>query len=309
MSIMVSKKLISRKFPPYLPFDSGRFRLSMGLVSLNLVDWLEPDELFHEELLEKENLLHSIFNEVFQARAGSQLAQQEVLELLIDHMTKVYPELLQEEVSKITIKQTGRMFLKKGFCEAPLNLAGRIVQEDLCLMAPGPNGYTLEAASLCFPSRWRLLEKIGKPMIDIHSPVPGYKDKLVRPVDRFLDRLVIEKPVWRVNWSLTDDARLYQPIRNTEIEPKQSINIQNVGEEIFLRCERQTLRRLPNSGWILFTIKTYLDKISKLSIKPGAARDLASLVRDLPDDMLLYKNIAPYQKSLLYYLDQITAEQ
>jgi hypothetical protein len=281
----------------------------MGLTSLKLVDWLEPDELYHEELLEKENLLHNIFDEVFQARLGSQLAQQEVLELLIDHMTKVYPELLEEELSKIKIKQTGREFCKKDFRAAPLNLAGRIVQEDLCLMAPGPSGYTLEAASLCFPSRWRLLDKIGKPMIDIHSPVPGYKDKLVSPVDRFLDHLVVEKPFWRVNWSLTDDSRLYQPIRNTKTDPKKLITTQNVGEEIFLRCERQTFRRLPNSGWILFTIKTYLDKISKMVIDPRATRDLALLVRDLSDDMRLYKNIASYQKPLLDYLDQIITEQ
>ena len=115
-------------------------------------------------------------------------------------------------------------------------------------MAPGDTGYTLEAASLCFPSRWRLIDKIGKRMVDIHSPVPDYENKLARPVDRFFDKLDINKPVWRVNWSLTDDPDLYQPIRKTSTDYSRNINSKNAGDLIFLRCERQTLRRLPHTG-------------------------------------------------------------
>ena len=37
-----------------MPFDKGRFRLSMGIISLNLDEWLEPDEYYYRELLEKE---------------------------------------------------------------------------------------------------------------------------------------------------------------------------------------------------------------------------------------------------------------
>ena len=185
----------------------------------------------------------------------------------------------------------------------PLNLAGRIVQEDLCLMAPGDTGYTLEAASLCFPSRWRLIDKIGKRMVDIHSPVPDYENKLARPVDRYFDKLDINKPVWRVNWSLTDDPDLYQPIRKTSTDYARSINSKNAGDLIFLRCERQTLRRLPNTGWILFSIKTYVDKVSALACQPEALVDLAHSVKNMSADMQQYKNIAPYRKQLLEYLD------
>ena len=52
-----------------------------------------------------------------------------------------------------------------------------------------------------------------------------------------------------------------------------------------------------------------MEKISKMVIDPRATRDLALLVRDLSDDMRLYKNIASYQKPLLDYLDQIITEQ
>ena len=286
-----------------MPFDKGRFRLSMGIISLNLDEWLEPDEYYYRELLEKEALLANQNNEVFQSKKGSQLAQQEVLDLIIDYMNTFHSELVRIDGDKIFIDGIKRNFSRKEFAEMPLNLAGRIVQEDLCLMAPGDTGYTLEAASLCFPSRWRLIDKIGKRMVDIHSPVPDYENKLARPVDRYFDKLDINKPVWRVNWSLTDDPDLYQPIRKTSTDYARSINSKNAGDLIFLRCERQTLRRLPNTGWILFSIKTYVDKVSALACQPEALVDLAHSVKNMSADMQQYKNIAPYRKQLLEYLD------
>lgn len=300
---MTLKKLKCRKNPIYMPFDKGRFRLSMGIISLNLDEWLEPDEYYYRELLEKEALLANQNYEVFQSKKGSQLAQQEVLDLIIDYMNTFHSELVRIDGDKIFIDGIKRNFSRKEFAEMPLNLAGRLVQEDLCLMAPGDTGYTLEAASLCFPSRWRLIDKIGKRMVDIHSPVPDYEDKLARPVDRFFDKLDINKPVWRVNWSLTDDPDLYQPIRKTSTDYSRSINSKNAGDLIFLRCERQTLRRLPNTGWILFSIKTYVDKVSALAVQPEALVDLAHSVKNMSADMQQYKNIAPYRKQLLEYLD------
>ena len=286
-----------------MPFDKGRFRLSMGIISLNLDEWLEPDEYYYRELLEKEALLANQNNEVFQSKKGSQLAQQEVLDLIIDYMNTFHSELVRIDGDKIFIDGIKRNFSRKEFVEMPLNLAGRIVQEDLCLMAPGDTGYTLEAASLCFPSRWRLIDKIGKRMVDINSPVPDYENKLARPVDRYFDKLDVNKPVWRVNWSLTDDPDLYQPIRKTSTDYARSINSKNAGDLIFLRCERQTLRRLPNTGWILFSIKTYVDKVSALACQPEALVDLAHSVKNMSADMQQYKNIAPYRKQLLEYLD------
>ena len=42
------------------------------------------------------------------------------------------------------------------------------------LMRRGEDGWRLAAASLCFPSSWSLEEKFGRPLQDIHTPVPGF---------------------------------------------------------------------------------------------------------------------------------------
>ncbi|NEQ23419.1 MAG: DUF3445 domain-containing protein, partial [Microcoleus sp. SIO2G3] len=40
--------------PTYLPFADGQWRLSMGLKSLNLQEWIEIDEHFTKELALKD---------------------------------------------------------------------------------------------------------------------------------------------------------------------------------------------------------------------------------------------------------------
>jgi len=301
-------KLAPLPQPRYLPYLSGDFRLAMGLVALDLGLWIEPDEQFVPELREKDGLLVERHGEVVGCRQGSEAAQREVLDLLIAHMVRYYPDLLRDDGQSLTVPPTGAVFRRDDWHDAAIDLAGRLVQEDFCLMAPGEGGYTLEAASLCFPSRWRLAEKLGQPMSIIHDPVPGFGDKLARPVDRFFDHLGVDRPVWRVNWSLNDDPTLFQPVRRQDLDTDEADTARNAGERLFIRCERQTLRRLPSTGWILFTIKTYVDPIASLAGRPDAAAGLASAVRQLPEGTRRYKNIAPYQQALLAYLDGLAAD-
>ncbi|MDE0808564.1 MAG: DUF3445 domain-containing protein [Alphaproteobacteria bacterium] len=293
--------------PRYLPYTSGKFRLAMGLVALDLDQWIEPDEAFRDELMEKDQLLAKRHGDVVDTRPGSETAQREVLDLLVTHMNQHHPDLVLVEGNALTVGPTGRSYRLDEWSGSAIDLAGRLVQEDFCLMAPGGNGYTLEAASLCFPSRWLLADKMGHPMAAIHDPVPGFHDKLARPVDRFFDHLHVDRPVWRLNWSVNDDPTLFQPVRRQEVAADEAISRENAGERLFVRCERQTLRRLPDTGWILFTIKTSVDPVSTLTVHPQAAAGIAAAVRELPEGTRRYKNIAPYQAALLSYLDMIAA--
>ena len=59
---------------------------------------------------------------------------------------------------------------------------------------------------------------------------------------------------------------------------------------MYLRVERQTLRRLPISNTILFTIKTYMTEIEDLCRnEPDMAKRLAGAVRNWPSEMIKYK--------------------
>ena len=56
-----------------------------------------------------------------------------------------------------------------------------------------------------------------------------------------------------------------------------------------VRVEYETLRRLPASGWSLFTVHTFLDPLGALP--PEAAQSLAAAVASSSDGELLYKSL------------------
>lgn len=69
--------------------------------------------------------------------------------------------------------------------------------------------YRLKAYAACFPSGFDTRQKLGLRLAAIHTPVPGYREKLERSMDRFFARLEVGKYVKRVNWSVTTDAQLF----------------------------------------------------------------------------------------------------
>ena len=152
------------------------------------------------------------------------------------------------------------------------------VAEDLCLMVEHDGRYRLDAAVVCFPSYWRLAEKMGRTAAAIHTPVPHYADDLADRVDTFLRRLRPERPVWRRNWDLHDNPDLFAPI----VPPPVVLDVDDVATGVWLRSEHQTLRRLPRSQAILFTIRTQQVPIGALVERPDVARRMAGHARGLP---------------------------
>jgi len=297
--------------PEYMPYKSGRFRLAMGLLPLDLHDWLEPDDRIAIELAEKERLLCERHSEVFAALPEALAGSTEVLELLLNYLPTRFAAWVRRDGNVLRNLVTQQTWDISQNVLHPLDLAGRLVQEDLCLMQPNPATglYHLVGASLCFPTRWRLADKIGKPLNLVHEPVPGYEEELALKMDRFFVRLKADKPVWRANWGLIDDPTLFQPTGHGRKGLNTDITIENAGDTLWLRMERQTLRRLPRSQSILFTIRVYVRPLRELATQPERATELASTIRTMPEPMQLYKSLPPFQDAVLGWLDRVALSQ
>ncbi|HEY9644259.1 MAG TPA: DUF3445 domain-containing protein [Coleofasciculaceae cyanobacterium] len=287
--------------PLELPFANGSWRLAIGLKPLALADWIQIGEDHVEQLQVKQQLLRDRPTEVFASLPGSATAQQEVLDLLIPHLLHYFPQHYQQQGDRIINRQTEQHWRIADFAANPLDLAGRLVQEDLCVMLPSDRGYLLSAASVCFPSRWRLHEKLGKPTTQIHQPIPGYAEKLAHPVDQFFDRLKPDYPVYRLNWSIADSPDLFLVEGSSALNPE--ITAENAGDRLWVRVERQTLRRLPSNG-ILFTIRTHRYSVSEIVADPQVAQGLADAIKAMPTAMQRYKSLISIQPALLAYLDR-----
>lgn len=298
-------KLIFPPDPDYTPYMAESFRVAMGLFPLDLKDWIEPDSKMAVELAEKERLLRERYAEVFIAYPEAQQGSQEVLELLVEHLPARFPSLYQRAGDGLYNAASGQGWNLDTSDMHPLDLAGRLVQEDLCLMkkAPDSDDYQLVAASLCFPTRWSLAEKMGKSLAMIHHPTPGYKERLNSTMDRYFMRM--EKPVWRLNWGIVDDPTLFQSTGHSRGGLNPDITADNAGEKLWLRMERQTLRRLPRSGDILFTIRIYVKPLTHLLSQPERATAMARALRGMPDWWLLYKSLPAFLDVVLGWLDKV----
>ena len=132
-------------------------------------------------------------------------------------------------------------------------------------------------------------------------PVPGFAERLGGAVDRFFASLTVQRPVWRANWSLTDDPALPQPYRG---DPVAGISAENAGQKLWLRVERQTLRRLPRTAAVLFTIRTFVRPLADVAAEPAVAAALAARLREMEPGMAAYKALPRIGEALLGWLDR-----
>lgn len=291
---------------PYVPFSAGPYRMQMGLNTLDLDDWIQIDGNYRQEIDERLSLLGGRHDEVFAALPETEAMGAELLALLVEHLPRRFPERFRLDGDVLVDLIDGRRHPLTGDLH-PLDLAGRLVQEDLCLMAAAGQGelYRLVAASLCFPSRWRLADKVGRPMREIHGPTPFFNDKLLAPVERFFNVLTADRPMVRTNWSIHDDPALFQPAGHGDRPVDPPITAENVGDRLFLRSERQTLRRLPQTGVILFTIRTYQCPVAEVAAESARAETFAAAVSAFPPEMLAYKGLTHHKPALLDYLSRM----
>ncbi len=279
--------------------------MAMGLLAVPEPEWFEIDTLYPAELAERKRLLAEQRDEVFGMSPKSEPARAELLAMMLEHLTRVYPAWFEQRGSTVHNHLTGEQWDLAS--SEPLELAGHLVQEDLCLIEASPEGPRLTAAALCFPSRWRLHEKLGRPLADVHEKVPLYGDRLARPVDRFMAHVRPGHIAARLNWSVMDDPTLFQPTGKWRTAHDATITEQNAGQRLFLRVERQTLRRLPETGAVAFGIRVHVYPLASAITTPDHAAGLASAVRALPSEMAHYKSLPMFQDALLGWLDRQAA--
>ncbi|KAJ5103593.1 hypothetical protein N7532_004122 [Penicillium argentinense] len=161
-----------------------------------------------------------------------------------------------------------------------------ILLPDLSAPVDNPK-YILQAYATCFPSGFNTSEKLGLRLADIHGPVPGYADKLERSMDRFFAKIDVGKFVKRVNWGVTTETDLFAAFgsmyasQNSDPQTEQVISPENLKvDQTVLRCERQTLHRLPQSRALVFAFHTYTYPLQQIKDE-GMGEELATAIEGL----------------------------
>ncbi|MDB4599499.1 DUF3445 domain-containing protein [Alphaproteobacteria bacterium] len=280
------------------PWQRLGFKLKLGLRARSEAEWLPSNDLFGnqsaraEQIGLKTRLLARYHQDVFSAMLNTNAAGDEVLAMVRQHLTTYHNEHTQ---NNHTVPADAGLH--------PLDMAARLVPEDLLLLAPFAVAATddanavkwhLVAASLCFPAHWVLAEKMGKPLAAIHDPVPHYDERLAGPVDRFFNKMTVGPISARVNWSLQIGTDLFTPHR----AQKQAVAGDLDNNQLCLRLENQTLRKLLQTGFVLFTIRTHIEPVSRWKHTPNAIEDLAKMLKDMSSESQSYKGASLYAGAL-----------
>ena len=283
--------------PKYTPYLDGQGGVKIGLSPISESKWLEIDNKFEEEIRLKKKLLKTNRNDVLQITQGSEDKQNEILESIVSYLQKFHSDIFKVTKDSVYIESTNDLYKLNQF-KNPIELASLLVQEDLVMMSPKEDKFYLEAASLSAPSHWSLTEKFSKSLMDLHHGVPGYKEDIGQRVDEIFNRLPAERILERFNWSIYDDPKLFQPVHSKPfVEFKES-----KPSKLFLRVERQTIRKLPVYGTVLFTIRVYVDPIESILNDEHTLASLKMAVENLSGPMKKYKSIDQLEKTLLLWL-------
>jgi hypothetical protein len=222
--------------------------------------------------------------------------------------------------------------LQPSTAQEALRHLGENVDTDFLLLLPSSTSsdneiliYHLQAFVVCFPSGFSLRQKLGMPLAEIHAPVPGYKAKLEKSMDRFFARLECGKAVKRSNWAMTTIPDLFieggthfhegaasndAPEHAGAEKTRSNADIERQKREVVLencrlRSERQTLFRLPKSKAIVFSFKTYQYLLKDVKAD-GYAEELAQAIEGLDQgnvpEMNFYKRGVVWSEPVLSYL-------
>ena len=275
--------------PKHTPYRNGDGGVKVGLEPIEESDWLEIDDLFSSEIELKKELYDSHFNEIHQEVNESSESQVELLNLLRTHLKQYHPN---HKITSVTDS-------------LPLKKASLMVQEDLVLMLPRGEEYFLGAASLCAPSNWSLEEKFKSSLIGLHAHVPAYEKTIGSRVNSLFNNLPNERIFQRFNWSVYENSKLFQPANSkSQIERSRTITEDNAGDRLFVRVERQTIRRLPETKAIVFTIRVHVNPLLCLKKDLSLLTDLDKAIENLTTDMKIYKSIDQIEVPLRGWLEK-----
>lgn len=224
--------------------------VSMGLKPLELEDWIEPEDDSSPTLDLKRKIV---------------LDDRDSCCIGLDSCLDDQQEALDTFASLGGLANTGSS-------SSPLEVFADQVLEDLMIISDG----ILTCGVVCFPSGWRLQDKIGQNVRDIHDPVPDYS-KIAASVDSVMGKL--RRPMWRCNWGIRGSRSW------TKQRPVEDV------KDAWMFIEKACL--IPLSKSILFTTRIKMISMADVSQED---RELMAFRLEEDSGTLAYKN---FSKSML----------
>ena len=238
-------------FQQAIPSDMTAARALPGVAPLSSACWLQVDDAFAAQMAERARLIATKPDAVLAALPCAGLAVAELMDHVLSWLA-THGAGYEVGADAVCRPDGLRVTLDRSSPRAMLATLGHLVQEDLCLLEKDDRTgeHVLNAAVLCFPASWRLSDKVGRPLSVIHVPVSSYDENIARRVQRLFDGVQPGRPLWRFNRLKYGTPDLHQPVPRAQPDDGAALG--------YLRAERQSVLRLPQSQACVFSIHTYV---------------------------------------------------
>ncbi|MDZ4405267.1 heme-dependent oxidative N-demethylase subunit alpha family protein [Prosthecobacter sp.] len=185
----------------------------------------------------------------------------------------------------------------------PEQAAVELEPDWIVLSGDAERSHPVLGGAVIFPSSWAFEDKIGKPLHEVHAPVPGLQSSLGTSITTFLNRLAPHAAWERDNWGLSADPTLNHhpaiPIRRLAA----AATLTNT----WLRLEQQFLTRLPATNAILFGIRVTNHRLDHVVALPEAAQRLARILTSMSGEFAHYKGLQTARAPLVTALTRAAA--
>jgi hypothetical protein len=307
-----------RRFP--FPFAEDRYMYSVniephtpGPQGSSYEFPLDIDEHYIAECRERALCLEQR-SDRYLALPHMMAAQWDVLELIMTHLARDYPEhfhLERQGVHWHWVNRPLRLEHRFTFGDAatlpyePLEYMTRQAQGDWCVLDQRDGTLWLDAGMVTTQADWSLDFDLGMNFMEWHGPVPlapemGVFDRALK----FLMNLQLGHPARRLNWTMTICPRLDTSPEEYPHwgQDRSRVTLANAGTLAHLRVELQALWRLPRSNGIVFSIRWYLISLRELVTIPKWAQRLHRVLKRLHPALVDYKGLSRYRDTVVTWL-------
>lgn len=315
------------------PFKEGLYKLTMGIKNLDPQDYLLVEPVHAERLQLKQKLMSNshpaypqgkdIRKETVFYKPEAEMAVKEYYDFVLDYMCTKYPKLYVKIGNNQVLNKTIDEVIPahtddKTPGEDYVVHLSKVIDEDYIILQKDPSRsgekdgdeYFFKAGIFTFAAGFAPSERFDTPLSYIHHPIPGYEDKLKPTMNRFFDKLLPFRFVTRSNFSVQTHNKFYVDDSNkghnlsADYEQKPlDYDSLDFEKDVHYRSERQVLTKLPKSGAVVFTIRTYLIPMAQIKKEPKEVRErFIGAINGLQGDISAYKRSKEWGPPVIKYL-------
>ncbi|KAF1952181.1 hypothetical protein CC80DRAFT_538383 [Byssothecium circinans] len=302
----IPAEVYNKQFEQSRPVD---YR-TLGLRREDMRNWLTVDIKFRDHTEAKQRLLDTKLRECVQRTPAVKEASEELLPEVVNFLTDTYPQSFSEKTIRgfphvknhVTRVEWS---LQRPYEPQALELIARLAVEDFVFFGRDEfaGAWKLIGGSVCFPSGWSLSSILGQDIDNLLEPVVAW-DNLSDILD-YMEQSSDTQPMKRSTTFIqtnpgdrSNQQLLHIPARQDFFQGRIS---SLKPQDMVVRRERQTFRKLLQSGVIVMTVKTELCDLMDLSVTER--RNLADEIHSWEENEATLKGLDLWRRIVLGFIE------